>query len=204
MSATAAHLLTRERPRSDNARGRTPPFLGELALETARVHELCGSARRTLALMIAAAMEGPVFWVAPAWHADRLNPDGISDFINPGRLTFVEPSRAPDLLWCCEEVLRTGAVPLLVGDLPGPPALTPIRRLHLAAETGAARGHAPLGLLLTPGEGGAAGVETRWHMAPTAEAAAPWHLTRLRARAAPPRHWSVSPARALTPLSPQG
>ncbi|MEL6913470.1 MAG: hypothetical protein AAFP13_03110 [Pseudomonadota bacterium] len=204
MPASAAHLLTRDRTRPDRPGRCTPPVLGALTLETARVHELCGPARRTLALMVAAVLEGPVFWVAPAWHADRLNPEGVSEFIDPGRLTFVEPSRAPDLLWCCEEVLRTGAVPLLVGDLPGPPALTPVRRLHLAAETGAARGHAPLGLLLTPGEGGAAGVETRWHMAPTAEEAAPWHLTRLRARAAPPKHWSVNPARQLTPLAPQG
>lgn len=187
----AAHLLTRERPRQ----GLAPPFLGELALETSRVHEICGSARRMLALMIAARMEGPIFWVSPAWNPDRLNPDGISHIVNPGRFTFVEPERAHDLLWCCEEVLRTGAVPLLVGDLPGPPALTPIRRLHLAAETGAARGLSPLGLLLTPGDGGAAGVESRWRMDPTPPKDADsghWTLQRLRARALPPRRWAVN------------
>lgn len=198
MAATAAHLLTRERPRH----GLTPPFLGGLSLETSRVHEICGPARRTLALMVAAALDGPVFWVSPAWNVDRLNPDGVSEFINPGRLTFLEPERAPDLLWCCEEVLRTGAVPLLVGGLPGPPALTPVRRLHLAAETGAARGEAPLGLLLTPGDGGASGVETRWHMAPS-NAPSHWHLTRLRARAEPPKHWSVDKKGSLSPAAPK-
>lgn len=197
MPATAAHLLTRERPRN----GLAPPFLGELALETSRVHEVCGAARRTLALMVAAQMEGPVYWVSPAWNVDRLNPDGVSDFMDPGRLTFVEPSRAPDLLWCCEEVLRTGAVPLLVADLPGPPALTPIRRLHLAAETGATRANAPLGLLLTPGEGGAAGVETRWRMEPTPERASYWRLTRMRARALPPQDWAVNKRREMAQLS---
>ena len=187
MSQAAAHLLPRDSARA-RAHGRvTPPVMGALELEMARVHEICGAARRTMALMIAAALEGPVFWVSPAWNIDRLHAEGVSQFINPGRLTFGEPERAPDLLWCCDEVLRSGAVPLLVGDLPGPPALTPIRRLHLAAETGASRATAPLGLLLTPGEGGAAGVETRWHMAPTTESGH-WHLSRLRARTAPPKH----------------
>ncbi|MEL6689653.1 MAG: hypothetical protein AAFP28_04975 [Pseudomonadota bacterium] len=199
MSAAAAHILTRERPRN----GLAPPFLGDLALETSRVHEICGAARRTLALMVAAQMEGPVYWVSPSWNVDRLNPEGVSDFIDPGRLTFLEPSRAHDLLWCCEEVLRTGAVPLLVADLPGPPALTPVRRLHLAAETGAARANPPLGLLLTPGEGGAAGVESRWQMSPTSDKAAHWQLTRQRARALPPRSWAVSKRRELTKLATQ-
>jgi protein ImuA len=46
-------------------------------------------------------------------------------------------------------------------------------------------------LLLTPGEGGAPGVETRWHLAPRpgwARGGGPrWRLTRLRSRMAPER-----------------
>ncbi len=207
MPTTAAHILTRDRPQL----GLTPPFLGDLRLETARVHEICGSARRTAALMVARITQGPVFWIAPRWGADRLYPPGLARFINPGRLTFVEPDKALDLLWCLEEVLRTGSVPLVVGDLPDPPGLTPVRRMHLAAETGAARGAAPLGLLLTPGDGGAPGVESRWHCAEAQFAVGPvavntedadendvttdetphWILERRRTRSLPPHRWHI-------------
>ena len=85
-------------------------------------------------------------------------------------------------------------MPLVVADLPGLPALTPVRRLHLAAETGAREGGcAPLALLLTPGTGGAPGVESRWHMGPIPQTGMDhWQLTRIRSRSAPPRRWHVA------------
>jgi protein ImuA len=120
----------------------------------------------------------------------------VLSFIDPGRLVFVTPRRAEDLLWSMEEVLRAGAVPLVVADLPAPPALTPVRRLQLAAETGAAEGRLiPLGILLAPGPGGAAGTESRWEMTPrhtgTDHAGLSWHLHRRRARTAPEAAWTV-------------
>lgn len=167
--------------------------LCEIALPLARAHELCGPARHMLALVLAQAAAGPVIWIAPAWTPARLHPDTVAERIAPGRLVFVTPQRAEDLLWSMEEALRAGVVPLVVADLPGPPPLTPVRRLHLAAEAGAEKGHgAPVGLILTPGEGGAAGVETRWHMAPRhAPGRSEWQLERRRARTAPPRAWRL-------------
>jgi len=176
---------------------RTKPslsVLGDIALPLARLHELCGPARCTLAMMVAAATQGPIFWIAPTWQGATLNPDGMVTFTGPERFTFLSPHRPEDILWCLEEVLRSGAVPLVIADIPGPPGLTAVRRLHLAAEAGATRGKgAPLGLILTPADGGAPGVETRWHMAPDHRPDQhAWHITRSRARTAPPKTWRLT------------
>jgi len=191
-----APILTRH-----SRAGRAAPqqaFLGELSLSLGRVHELCGNARRTLAMVLAGKMQGPVFWIVPGWEPARLNPDGMGRFADPARFVFLTPRRPEDLLWCMEEVLRAGAVALVVADLPAPPALTPVRRLHLAAETGAQGGRLhPLGLLLTPGTGGAQGVESRWHMAADhALHGAAWSLSRTRARSDPTKSWTVSATKA--------
>lgn len=165
----------------------------EISLRLGRLHEACGLARRSFALWLASKTRGPVFWVAPPWTVDQLYPQGIRRFLNPGRMTFISPTRAEDVLWTLEDVLRSGQVPLVIGDLPGLPALTPVRRLHLAAEQGGvAAGRLPLGLILTPGDGGAAGVESRWQMRPMHHLRKNrWHLTRLRARTAPVKDWEI-------------
>ncbi|MEM8630571.1 MAG: hypothetical protein AAGF74_04995 [Pseudomonadota bacterium] len=178
--------LTQSRPRHS-----APPLkvLGDLQLAPGRAHEICGPARHFGAMLVARATRGPIFWIAPAWDHARLNGDGLVPFTEPGRLSFLTPNRADDLLWSMEEALRAGCVPLVIADLPAPPALTPVRRLHLAAETG---GGAALGLLLTPGDGGAAGVESRWHLAPRHRAThRTWALERRRARSAPPKSWAI-------------
>ena len=164
-----------------------------IALRPGRVHEACGPARRTFALWLAGRGRGPVLWIAPSWMPERLHGEGMRPLADPARFLFVHPRHAPDLLWCAEEALRSGAVAMVVADLPGVPGLTPVRRLQLAAE---ASGAAPLGLLLTPGDGGARGVESRWHMAPAHEGRrARWWLERRRDRTAPPCRWRLRPLR---------
>ncbi|WP_240783986.1 ImuA family protein [Tabrizicola caldifontis] len=179
------------------------PLAGDLALRRGRVHEFCGPSRVRLAAGVMARSDGPVVWIRPAWGTERLNAAGLQPLANPARLILVEAPRDEGLLWAMEEALRSGAAPLVVAELAAPPGLTPIRRLHLAAAAGGeAAGrdgaHAPLGLILLPGEGGAPGVESRWHLAPAPSPAllwsdeARWTLTRLRARLAPPAAWRLA------------
>ncbi|MFT4961240.1 MAG: protein ImuA [Paracoccaceae bacterium] len=122
----------------------------------------------------------------------------MADFTDPARFLFVTPDRIEDLLWATEEALRTGTVPLVIADLPDAPGLTPVRRMHLAAERPRP---APLGLLLTPEDGGAQGVESRWHMTPAhQDHVSRWRLERRRARSLPPRIWTATQTGAQSGL----
>lgn len=168
------------------------------SLARARLHEGCGRARRTFAMLVAARLaaagdRGPVWWISPAWEPDQLHAEGVAAFLGPERFLFVRPKRAEDVLWTLEEILRSGTTALAVADIPGLPGLTAVRRLHLAAETGlSVRGLPPLGLLLTPGPGGAQGVESRWRLEPDhAAGRTRWQLERLRSRMDPPCSWLV-------------
>ncbi len=172
-----------------------PGGLG-LGLARGRLHEICGPARATLAALILGESQGPVIWISPGWLTERIYPAGLAELADPGRIIFARARRPEDVLWAMEEALRSGASPLVLADLPAPPALTPVRRLHLAAETGAEAARnagrlPPLGLVLTPESGGAQGVESRWHMAAAPsgstliERRSAWVLHRLRARLAP-------------------
>ncbi|MEL6933562.1 MAG: hypothetical protein AAGK67_02855 [Pseudomonadota bacterium] len=185
------HPLTR---RSSHVSQPTLSVVGEMTLVLGRLHEFCGNARHMLALMTAAATQGPVFWIAPEWSADKLNPDGMAALVGPERFTFISPRQPRDLLWTLEEVLRSGAVPLAVAELPDLPSLTAVRRLHLAAERGGQTGRGvPIGLILTPGEGGAPGIESRWHLSPRhGPQNRAWALSRLRARTQPQKDWILT------------
>lgn len=184
------HALTR-----DTVPARPPlRVLEGMTLASGRLHEFCGPSRHLLAMLVAAATEGPVIWIAPDWAIDRLNPDGMAAIVGPERFIFVTPKHPIDLLWALEETLRSGAVAVAVAELPDLPGLTPVRRLHLAAQNGATAGRGTeLGLILTPGEGGASGVESRWHLTPRhgPQGRRAWALSRRRARTLPPAEWSL-------------
>lgn len=182
--------------------GAEQALAGDLTLRRGRVHEVCGPSRVALAALVMAKSTGLVVWIRPAWGAERLNAAGLHPLADPARLILAQADRDEGLLWTMEEALRSGAAPLVVAELLSPPALTPIRRLHLAAEAGAEAARRegwtqPLGLILLPGQGGAQGIESRWQMRPVPSPsllwsdAACWHLSRLRARLLPPAAWTL-------------
>lgn len=191
-----ATRLTAPRRGTERTGQRMLPGLDWPCLAPGRVHEFCGPARRTLAALVMGATEGPVIWASPGWQAEGLMPDGLRRMADPGRLVLAAARRPEDLIWIMEEALRSGAAPLVVAEMAEPPGLTPVRRLHLAAEAGAAARllpQPPLGLILTPGEGGAQGVESRWRLDPAADGG--WRLGLLRARMVPPGTWALRPDR---------
>ncbi|THD84701.1 hypothetical protein E7811_02910 [Aliigemmobacter aestuarii] len=193
---------------------------GGMTLVRGRVHEFCGLSRRSLAAMALAATDGPVLWLHSAWQPDRICPDGLCGMAEPSRLILGLARRPEDLLWSAEEALRADALAVVVIDADRVPGLTAVRRLHLAAggEGHLRRRVAPLCLLLLPGDGGAPGVETRWHMAPApgegpglASQVLPpgrWRLERRRARMDPPAAWALAETEAgrleVRPDSPPG
>jgi len=191
----AAALLSRAPHKASPG---VPLLGGHMRLAEARLHEACGPARWSLAAWITGAVQrqrdGMVLWVHLNWQGEMLNPAGLVGFCAPERLLFVAVSKMEDMLWTMEETLRAGVVPLVVADAAELPSLTQVRRLHLAAEQGAQHAaRAPLAVMLTPGtEGGAPGVETRWHLKGQHSVQEPaWALTRLRARTAPQAHFTV-------------
>lgn len=205
---------------------------GAPALAFGRAHEVAGPGRRAFAAMVAGALSGPVLWVRGPWREERLNPEGLQPFFNPARLVTVEAPSAIEALWAAEEALRSGAAPLVALEPAAPPALTPVRRLQLAAEAGggtsgdagreAARdagrdfgrdfGRAPLCLILLPEGGAAAAVETRWWIDPVAgwaegeagaaEGPARWRLRLLRDKGGPPGAWRATAPGALRRHAP--
>ncbi|MEF3046800.1 ImuA family protein [Pseudotabrizicola sp. L79] len=201
-------------PNSQGPRALPPhPLPGQIlpGLIRGRIHEICGPARVALALMTLALSDGPVIWVAPSWLPERLYTCGIRDHLHPGRLVLVQCRRAEEIQWAAEEALRSGTAPAVVAEYPSPPGLTAVRRLHLAAETPGQSGHpAPLGLVLTAGDGGAQGVESRWqaHALPSPsglrdEAGVALGITLLRARQAAPARWRlIRPAKGPTSATP--
>ena len=130
-------------------------------LVAARVHEATGAGAVAFALMQAAVRTGPVAWIAAAHGAEGLLPAGIARILSPARLMLVRAPSETDQLWSVEEVLRSGAVGMVIAAPSKPLSLTAGRRLQLAAEAGRT-----LGLLIVREGAGSNAVETRWHCSP--------------------------------------
>jgi len=187
-------------------------------LTLGRAHEATGPARRVFAALAAGRLSGPVLWVLRQGSHEGLHPQGLAPFFDPARLVIARPRRAEDALWTAEEALRSGACPLVVAELDEAPALTPARRLNLAAEAGRASGAgrmkgAPLMLVLFARGAGSGAAETRWRaeQAPGwatggdgggsgggsggGGGAPRWRLERIKDKAGTPAAWEIAQPR---------
>ncbi|MEM1278256.1 MAG: hypothetical protein AAGH74_17185, partial [Pseudomonadota bacterium] len=142
-------------------------------LSNGRMHEVMGAGGRVFAAHLARALHGPVIWMIAQPCAERLCPQGLGMIFEPGRLILITPTDRLALLQAMEEALRSGAAPLVIGEMPRrAPDLTESRRLQLAAGTGGARALCLIGETVTNA------AETRWHATPRpgAEAGHVWEL----------------------------
>lgn len=181
----------------------TGPRLGtlrvceDIGLSYGRVHEICGTARQSFAAICVGQALGQTqasfIWISPAWARAQLHLEGLYAFAPPQRLIHVQPSHRADLLWCAEEALRSGAVPIVVVELDAFPNLTQVRRLHLAAQMGADMGsYRPIGVLLSTDQGGLSGVESRYACEGVHQVGkTQWHIERLRSRSDPVKAWHL-------------
>lgn len=169
---------------------------GGPALSLGRAHEVTGRAAKVFAAMVVRRLTGPVIWARPEHARDILPPVGLAPFFDLSRLIIVRAPCANTLLWTAEEALRSGAAPVIIAEPEEPPALTPLRRLQLAAEAGAAQvGEvSPLCLILSPRIGTAGAVESRWVCAPLpSEHQQPrWRFECIYAKSTPPVVWETT------------
>lgn len=152
-------------------------WLPERRLDNASLNEIKpatfgdGPAALTFALLLAArrlstgsAMPGALVWcwsARAAREAGGLYGPGLAVLgIDPARVLLVESGNAAETLWAMEESLGSGAAAVVIGCVDGV-ALTPARRLALAAQT-----HRTPGLLVTAARSAATPATfARWRIA---------------------------------------
>ncbi|MEI4471807.1 ImuA family protein [Frigidibacter sp. MR17.24] len=171
-----------------------------------RMHEVTGPGATAFAAALAAALPGPVLWVAEDWRPGGLNPLGLALWFDPGRLLLARTRDTVETLAVTEEALRHGAVRLVVAELAQATDLTRGRRLQLAAAAGTSTA-----ICLIPEGEGSNAAETRWDCRPLADAGhedstlAEWKLTKNKSGTLGGWHvrWSIS-AHRLDLVSPAG
>ena len=172
-------------------------------LRAGRVHEVCGNSALSFAAMAAGQRAGPVIWIEKESMPERLCPNGLAAFFEPGRLVVVRPADGKEALWCMEESLRA-APSLVVAALGTEADLTESRRLQLAAEAGQS-----VGLCLSSDATISNAAETRWRSTalPCARQNPSHQWELLKNKKGILGHWKVrwnEAARDLTVVSASG
>jgi len=129
----------------------------QIHLCSSRAHEVYGSGKFGFAAYICSLEKGTVIWIGEKGQRERVYPNGLREFCDPGRFIFAYGKDHRDVLWLAEEALRSGGAPIIVVQIQKQIDLTAGRRLQLAAEVGKS-----LGLFLIPKNMGSGAAQTRW------------------------------------------
>lgn len=137
-------------------------FNSAFPLRAGRVHEVSGPGAHGFAGICCGLGQGAAIWIGGPAGDDLINPVGLSQLCNPGKLLTVRGRNQKDILALAEEALRSPAVCVVVAEMTRSLDLVAARRLQLAAETGGTTGV----MIMPQAEAGSNALETRWHCTP--------------------------------------
>ncbi len=144
-------------------------FLPNLFLKRGQIHQITGSARFTLALIIGNIIKSPITWVRLEKSNEILYPDGVSDWISLNNLIIVNTGNEEESLWVMEEFLKSGISSLIFCQLNKLPRYLNLRRLILSIKESRDENKSislPTGIILSSFDYPISGVESRWNITP--------------------------------------
>lgn len=151
-----------------------------------RVHEVTGDSADMFAVLVAAQMQGPVFWIGEARHIGSLAPMALQPYLDPARVTVTEGVGAKEVLWATEQALRSARGGCVVTEVDVGPNLRESRRLQIAAEESGA-----LGLVLVHGTPQTSACETRWQCRAHPDGDHCWVWAQTKNRKGNLKRWQV-------------
>tara|TARA_A100001011_G_scaffold166138_1_gene174854 strand:+ start:26 stop:700 length:675 start_codon:yes stop_codon:yes gene_type:complete len=179
-------------------------FAPNIYLKIGRIHEICGPAKTRVAILVGAKTKGLIVWIRPDWENSIINTDSISNWFSPNQLLLINAKNKNDILFATEEVLRSGLSEVTITELPVIPSALQMRRIRLAITSGVKLNNTkkPLGLILSPNEGGATNIESRWYASTLPcwynltnkendTLNQKWYLKRLFSKTDPIKQWSI-------------
>ena len=144
-------------------------FLPNLFLKRGKIHQITGSARFTLALIIGNVIQDQITWVRLERSNEILYPEGVSDWITLNNLIMVNTENEEESLWVMEEFLKSGVSSLVFCQLNKLPKYVNLRRLTLSTKRSKEENKSmlpPTGIILSSFDHPISGVESRWSINP--------------------------------------
>ncbi len=144
-------------------------FLPNLFLKRGKIHQITGSARFTLALIIGNIIKDQIIWVRLEKSNEILYPEGVSDWITLNNLIIVNTENEEESLWAMEEFLKSGVSSLVFCQLNKLPRYLNLRRLTLCIKRPIEENKSilpPTGIILSSFNYPINGVESRWDINP--------------------------------------